>query len=633
MKLIRILIIVGAVMISYLSKAQCTVKASVSPTTICAGQSVFMKATGACNFLMNNNFNNYTLGVGWSSTAANPVFTNPCGPGPDSAHAWVGTTASQTRTLETVNYNVAIGGCKVDFWMRYGRVQGPSPCEDPDAANEGVHLQYSTNNGVTWLDFPGPAMNPIGINSTTGPFSTTNPGSGGYWQPLSSQTQQAASSLYYWHKYSCTVPLAATTATTKFRWAQLATSSTNYDAWGIDEVEIVCPDSNTIVEWTDPNGNVFSTQFIAGAIYPTVSGWYSITITDTFAQNFAKDSVYITVNPIPTPDFTVSDSSICQNDSILFTYTGNASPAANYDWKFDGTPVSGKGPHWEKYTTYGVFPVSLQVNDKGCQSSKKTINIQVNPKPLVSFYADVFQGCEPLTVNFTNATFPATSQFQWDFGDGGTSTQVDPTYTYTDDGVYTITLVANSNAGCSDSISIANLIKVHPMPDVNFVADKYLTSFKSPSFQLTNLSTNAFDCLWNFGDGNTDNTCDPGTYTFAGEGSYDICLKVTTDQGCADSTCRNFKVIVDEIEIPNVITPNGDGFNDYFVIENIEKLQEHNLMIYNRWGKKVFESANYASDWDGDNLADGVYYYVLSYRTMLGDEEKMEGTVTIMRKK
>ncbi|MCF8296916.1 MAG: hypothetical protein K9J13_05155, partial [Saprospiraceae bacterium] len=152
-------------------------------TTICAGDSVWLKSKGSCTFLMNNSFNNGTIGSGWSSTAANPVFTNPCGPGPNGLHLWVGTTASTQRTLVTNNYDVALNGCVIEWDMRYGRVQGSGACEDPDAANEGVHLQYSTNNGATWTDFPGPNLYPSGANSTTPPFLTTVPGSGGYWTP------------------------------------------------------------------------------------------------------------------------------------------------------------------------------------------------------------------------------------------------------------------------------------------------------------------------------------------------------------------------------------------------------------------------------------------------------------------
>jgi gliding motility-associated-like protein len=73
-----------------------------------------------------------------------------------------------------------------------------------------------------------------------------------------------------------------------------------------------------------------------------------------------------------------------------------------------------------------------------------------------------------------------------------------------------------------------------------------------------------------------------------------------------DSVCTPFRV-------PNVITPNGDGKNDDFVIAGLETGTK--LTIYNRWGAVVYASNNYNNDWDGKNVADGVYFYVLDLPT------------------
>ncbi|MCF8296622.1 MAG: gliding motility-associated C-terminal domain-containing protein, partial [Saprospiraceae bacterium] len=65
-------------------------------------------------------------------------------------------------------------------------------------------------------------------------------------------------------------------------------------------------------------------------------------------------------------------------------------------------------------------------------------------------------------------------------------------------------------------------------------------------------------------------------------------------------------------------------------IKNVEKLEEATLLIFNRWGKKVYESDKYDNDWDGDNHSDGTYYYVLKYKTYFKTDE-IHGTVTILR--
>mgnify|MGYP001228375927 FL=1 len=90
-------------------------------------------------------------------------------------------------------------------------------------------------------------------------------------------------------------------------------------------------------------------------------------------------------------------------------------------------------------------------------------------------------------------------------------------------------------------------------------------------------------------------------------------------------------VIACDLTIPNIITPNGDGFNDVFEVTNLPYYPNSILMVYNRWGKKIYETSNYLNDWDGEDFADGTYYIIL--RVNYGNEEYEDhhGTLTIMR--
>lgn len=76
---------------------------------------------------------------------------------------------------------------------------------------------------------------------------------------------------------------------------------------------------------------------------------------------------------------------------------------------------------------------------------------------------------------------------------------------------------------------------------------------------------------------------------------------------------------------PNVITPNGDGINDRFVIDNIE-LQPWNLTVVNRWGRIVYEAEPYRNDWQGGGLPGGTYYYRLWSREL---RRSIKGWITI----
>ena len=86
-----------------------------------------------------------------------------------------------------------------------------------------------------------------------------------------------------------------------------------------------------------------------------------------------------------------------------------------------------------------------------------------------------------------------------------------------------------------------------------------------------------------------------------------------------------------KIEIPNVFTPNGDGFNDQFVIQGIENCDKHELIVRNRGGNVVFRSNSYENNWNGDNCPDGTYTYQFLYSSH-GISQEMKGNVMIIRK-
>jgi gliding motility-associated-like protein len=87
-----------------------------------------------------------------------------------------------------------------------------------------------------------------------------------------------------------------------------------------------------------------------------------------------------------------------------------------------------------------------------------------------------------------------------------------------------------------------------------------------------------------------------------------------------------------KIEIPNVITPNGDGFNDVFIIKNLDKFDDNSLIIADRAGNVVLERNSYQNDWDAQNIADGTYYYILSYKDKKNGKNIIKGLITIRRK-
>jgi gliding motility-associated-like protein len=86
----------------------------------------------------------------------------------------------------------------------------------------------------------------------------------------------------------------------------------------------------------------------------------------------------------------------------------------------------------------------------------------------------------------------------------------------------------------------------------------------------------------------------------------------------------------EEMVFPNVFTPNGDGFNDFFVIKNIEKISQNRLIIINSNGAKVFEANNYQNNWDASNVLNGSYFYVLETKVD-GKTQSYYGSIQIIR--
>ncbi|MDR1182670.1 MAG: gliding motility-associated C-terminal domain-containing protein [Bacteroidales bacterium] len=85
-----------------------------------------------------------------------------------------------------------------------------------------------------------------------------------------------------------------------------------------------------------------------------------------------------------------------------------------------------------------------------------------------------------------------------------------------------------------------------------------------------------------------------------------------------------------EVRIPNIFTPNGDSFNEYFIIEGIDQFPETHLTVFRQNGKIIYDKTNYQNDWNADNIPDGVYYYVFKF-VYQGEQFMRNGSITIKR--
>lgn len=266
------------------------------------------------------------------------------------------------------------------------------------------------------------------------------------------------------------------------------------------------------------------------------------------------------------------------------------------------------------------------------------ILIQVYDYPQVDFNAQDVCYTEPVFFqNLTQNQFPITN-WNWNFGDGNTSSEFSPTHTY-EPGTYLVTLTATNAGGCSSTVS--NSIIAYGAPSVSFFADP-MEGFEPLVVNFTNTSVGAQYYTWNFGDGNTSfGDFTQVTHSFENYGSYTVTLSAI-ENGCADSATLTIVVIINEItfQIPNVFTPNpGDNINSYFQLINplgFNRVEEFEVLILNRWGQVIRTYNNYDFGWDGKNesgsdVPEGVYYYKLYLRSVQDDVFDEHGFFHLIR--
>ena len=409
-----------------------------------------------------------------------------------------------------------------------------------------------------------------------------------------------------------------------------------------------------------------------GANGPTVIPDQAGEITYTIKVLDELGCIYDTINHMevvghPEPNLG-DDYKICYGDITVL--------AANYD------QAGAQGQTTEYYWNTGDTGDSIEVLTAGqyyvniittsdetglaCEGSD-TINIDIFERPVINIADPDLSGCAPLNLRIENNSTPADSYFEWyliEYDDFGTprvaysSTAKDPVFQLNDPGTYSLAMKMTTPDGCVDSMTLYNAIVVNPQPIAEFEADPAI-SMLSESGGVVNFINYADQSVvtggngsfyWDFGDGTIDsvNFSDPHVYTTWGD--FDVTLHVQSNSGCSSEITHTI-VIEQDLVFPNVITPNGDGINDVFAIENLntninpedpDGYRNNRLQIFDRWGKKVYDAKNYDTYaksgtvypgnqiFDGSGLSDGTYYYSFSYKGK-AKTVTFNGSITILR--
>lgn len=360
--------------------------------------------------------------------------------------------------------------------------------------------------------------------------------------------------------------------------------------------------TGTTVSYLWDLGNGFTSTDSALTFNFSQPGTYDVTLTATSGFG-CSDTQLKRLIVYPNPAVTFAGNNVCLNSNTTFTNQSSILSGAiqSYSWDFgDGATASQIHPS-HRYSSPGNYTVSLNaVSDQGCVNSS-TADIIVHPNPSVSFSAGA-QGCAPISAGFQSNSVVSSgtiSGWLWNFGDGAVSTDENAQHTFTQGGIYNISLSVVTDMGCQASYTQNAAVRVYSQPVADFTADPLIGDDVNPTVHFTNLSQNYSSYVWNFGDGTSTYTDLNPVHTFADTGVYTAQLITVNSYGCRDTIMRRIEIRPrSTLFAPNCFTPNGDGHNDLFrpYFTNMTNIQ---VWIFDRWGLLLTNWEGLEGNWNG----------------------------------
>ena len=405
--------------------------------------------------------------------------------------------------------------------------------------------------------------------------------------------------------------------------------------------------NGTIYHWDFGEANLSTDT--SNAFSPT----YTFTDTGTYEVTLivnpgwpCSDTIVktISVHYPATSSFTYSGN-LCENSGVItFTPTGSYSAHDNFFWDFgpnaQPSTYNGRFPPPVIYTTTGKHVANLFVNSFGCTAiSFDTVTIFKTPS--IDFSIAKNEGCVPFTLRFNDSSQASTTiQYEWDFGDGNSSTNPSPVHTYTSPGVYDIYLKIYTTEGCRDTLEIyrPGYILVKPTPTSSVSISPTTTTIYNPVIEVSDLAAQPNENITTImGDGIVYTNQKLITHQYRDTGTYEVFHIVSNQYGCADTTLTVVHINPQPlIFAPNAFSPNGDGKNDIYLPSIVGAL-EYEFIIFSRWGDIVFQTTDPYEGWNGTKqntgamLPQGVYTYTIHVRDInLGIASK-KGQITLFR--
>ncbi len=333
------------------------------------------------------------------------------------------------------------------------------------------------------------------------------------------------------------------------------------------------------------------------------------------------DSAFVTVTVVPPPVITVTGSdTVCKGTSA----TLNVSGAGSYTWSNGATTTSITVPSVSNDTTFTV----TGFNGACIDSLLKTIHVYPFLSVAMPPADTICIGSKTAIIVYVKGAPP----FNYVWNNGITSDSAGP-FIVAPGGP--ITYICKVTDGCGDTASGSTAITpVAKTTTAAFFASPDTVILGGNIITFENQSIGGTSFFWNLGDGNTTTIYSP-IEQYNTPGYYPVYLVSSNGSGCPDTAWGKIHVIEGVISVPNVFTPDGNGTNDYFHI-SAGGMQAFNIIIYNRWGQKVFESDSPNIDWNGRSTSGqmesaGTYYYIITAKDYSEKSYNLNGFVQLIR--
>ncbi len=315
-------------------------------------------------------------------------------------------------------------------------------------------------------------------------------------------------------------------------------------------------------------------------------------------------------------------------------------PIDNYTWYFgDGTSSTyEKDPPPRAYKN-GTYTIILISGDNTPCADTSSITFTYDSTSNIAkanFSLTDSTLCAPFILHTKNET-KVGKHFYWFVNDIFKDTSRNLTDTILNSGTIKIKLVVVDSATCNVLDSITKTFNVNSKSGADFGIGRDSCSLKVTFNNFTSLTSNV-PYKWYFGDGDSSTEINP-IHQYPRTDYFNITLISNPGSPCADSVTKTFYIdgdTIEEVIIPNVFTPNGDGVNDFFEIRGVsQKCDVFHIWIYNRWENLFFESTDPKFNWNGKNekgveASEGVYVYLVDIKKRSGLHIHRHGTIELI---